>query len=174
MKRIKKERYENDFHDVSDSQGNRIFTCLNTRCKDLKFHVNSIETFNDHLSEGELVSSDEDQSQSFSDDSRLIVENVFVGDTQIEELRLRCKKKVESLPVKNSSASVGQDDNIKISAANLQDKVFDERERQGLELENETSQNEYKKKRKTRRAKELLKGPVASEESPTSLGLVAD
>ena len=76
MRRKKKERYENDFHDVSDSQGNRIFTCLNTRCKDLKFHANSIETFNDHLSEGELVSSDEDQNQSFTDDSRSIVENV--------------------------------------------------------------------------------------------------
>ena len=31
------EKYENDFHNVSDSQGNRIFTCLNIKCRDLKF-----------------------------------------------------------------------------------------------------------------------------------------
>ena len=32
------ERYEKDFHNVSDSQGNRIFTCLNIKCRDLIFH----------------------------------------------------------------------------------------------------------------------------------------
>ena len=37
-KREAYERYENDFHNVSDSQGNRVFTCLNIKCRDLKFH----------------------------------------------------------------------------------------------------------------------------------------
>ena len=32
------ERYEKDFHNVSDSQGNRMFTCLNIKCRDLIFH----------------------------------------------------------------------------------------------------------------------------------------
>jgi len=132
---------------------------------------NSIETFNEHLSEGEYVSSDEAQGQSFSNDSKSIVD--YVTDKDIaakayrEELRLRWKKKDESISPhanskdkfgfgynKDKNTSVDQDDNTKICTPNLQDKVSVEVKRLELELKNVSSQEKEKKKRKTRSAKQ--------------------
>ena len=103
---------------------------------------NFVETFSGHLSEGELVSSDDDQSQSCSYDSTSIFENVSVKAAHRED---------ESLPAKDPS--VGQDDNTKICTGNLQDKVSVEVKRLELELENFNSQKKVKKKRRTRRSK---------------------
>ena len=132
---------------------------------------NSIETFSGHMSEGEYVSSDEAQGQSFSNDSKSIVD--YVTDKDIaakayrEELRLRWKKKDESISPhanskdkfvfgynKDKNTSVDQDDNTKICTPNLQDKVSVEVKRLELELKNVSSQEKDKKKRKPRRARQ--------------------
>ena len=115
------------------------------------------------MSEGELVSSDEGQSQSVSDDSRSSVENVSARASQCEELRLRWKKRDESHPT--LEPSVGQEDNTKICTANLQDKVNVEMRRLELELENANSLEKIKKKRKTRRAKKQRRANDSDSES---------